>query len=176
MELVGKMVRLRSLEKRDLVKMAAWNQDQDLQLFVDCDLPVDLTQLERWFDENVPGRTYQIFAIETLEGELIGDLELDHICWKKHEAEVRIRIGEKEYWGQGYGTEAMQLILHQWLVEKNFNRIYLRVYHFNGRAIRCYQKNGFKQVGILQRRDPEWKDIVLMETSAGLFKRKLRIA
>jgi RimJ/RimL family protein N-acetyltransferase len=165
MELEGVKIRLRPLLVKDLSSMVLWNQDLEVQSFVDCNLPHNLYELERWYHENVPDRHYQIFAIETIEGFLIGDLELDHICWSKREAELRIRIGEKEFWGKGFGSEALRIILEHMLLKKKFNRIYLRVYDFNLRAIRCYLKSGFKQIGILHRREPEWKDIILMEVN-----------
>lgn len=52
-------------------------------------------------------------------------------------------IGEKDYWDQGYGTEAMQLILHHGFNTLNLNSITLRVYENNPRAIRSYEKTGF---------------------------------
>jgi len=171
MELAGKKVRLRSLRTEDLQKMIDWNRDAEVQYFVDCNLPDNLFELERWFSDNVPDRHYRIFAIETFASELIGDLELDHICWSKQEAELRIRIGEKKFWGKGFGTEAIQIILDYLFYQKNFKRIYLRVYHFNHRAIQCYQKNGFRQVGVLRRNRDDWKDIILMETNALYFKK-----
>lgn len=173
MELHGKMIRIRPLVKSDLTKMMPWNQDDELQYFVDCNLPDNLIELERWFQKNVSHRNYQIFAIETLDGHLIGDLELDHISRYNQEGEVRIRIGEKSCWGKGYGTEALQLSLAYWFDKEKFKRIYLRVYYFNQRAIRCYLKNGFKQVGILRRNRQGWKDIILMEVDAIGFQRAL---
>ncbi|MGE5583067.1 MAG: GNAT family N-acetyltransferase [Bacillota bacterium] len=169
MELRGKKVQLRPLEVKDLPKMVLWNLDDEIQSFVDCSLPNDLLSLERWYSENVPDRHYQIFAIETVDGELIGDLELDHICWSKREAELRIRIGEKDFWGKGFGSEALHLILDHFLVGKRFYRIYLRVYDFNHRAIGCYLKNGFKPIGILHRRVKDWKDIILMEVKRAKY-------
>jgi RimJ/RimL family protein N-acetyltransferase len=169
MELVGVKVRLRPLASRDLPKMALWNQDLEVQYLVDGDLPGDLIELERWYRTNVPDRHYQIFAIENLNGELIGDLELDHICWNTRQAELRIRIGEKAFWGRGYGSDALGLVVTYFMGEKNFQRIYLKVYQFNERAIRCYQKNGFRQIGILQCRRKGWKDIILMEINRTLF-------
>ena len=169
MELKGSIIRLRPLAVSDLTVMAGWNCDPELQNFVDCDLPGDPQQLERWYHANVPDRNYQIFAMEAASGQLIGDMELDHICWNKREAELRIRIGDRRFWGQGYGSEAIQLMLNHFMTERNFNRIYLRVYEFNHRAIRCYLKNGFQQIGILQRRRSGWKNIILMEITRQKF-------
>jgi RimJ/RimL family protein N-acetyltransferase len=163
MELIGKNIQLRPLQIRDLPRMVLWNRDAEIQTYVDCTLPDNLIHLERWYYDNVPDRHYQVFAMETMDGNLIGDMELDHICWSKREAELRIRIGEKDFWGKGFGSEAMRLILDYVFGTKNFYRVYLRVYNFNQRAIQCYLKNGFKPIGVLRRVDQDWKDIILME-------------
>lgn len=169
MEFAGSRIQLRPMVLSDLKLMVGWNRDQELQSFVDCDLPIDLHELERWYCSNVPSRNYQIFVIETLAGVVIGDLELDHISWSQREAELRIRIGNRGYWGKGYGGEAISLICDHLFAAKRFRRIYLRVYDFNARAIRCYLKTGFKPVGILQRRQNQWKNIILMELTADRF-------
>jgi RimJ/RimL family protein N-acetyltransferase len=174
MELIGKNIRLRPLQKSDLSKMVLWNIDEELQNFVDCTLPDNLFHLERWYLENVPDRHYQIFAIETRDGCLIGDMELDHICWSKRETELRIRIGEKEFWGQGLGTEAVALVLNYVFQVKSFFRVYLRVYDFNHRAINCYLKNGFRPIGVLHRTEKDWKDIILMEIKGTRYQKNSR--
>jgi RimJ/RimL family protein N-acetyltransferase len=175
MELIGKNIRLRTLQKKDLSKMVLWNRDLEIQNYVDCTLPDNLIHLERWYCENIPDRHYKIFAIETTDGCLIGDMELDHICWSKRETELRIRIGEKEFWGKGFGSEAVSLVQNYIFNEKNFYRVYLRVYDFNQRAIRCYLKNGFRPVGILHRTEPDWKDIILMEIKAIQYQKTFGI-
>jgi diamine N-acetyltransferase len=169
MDLVGMKVRLRPLALHDLSHMATWNGDAEVQFYVDCDLPASVYELERWYQLNVPDRNYQIYAIENLQGEVIGDLELDHICWQTRQAELRIRIGKKQLWGQGYGSEALGLILLYFMIQKRFTRIYLKVYQFNTRAIRCYRKNGFRAIGLLQRGVSGWKNIILMEITQDIF-------
>jgi diamine N-acetyltransferase len=170
-ELVGLRIRLRRLQIEDLPQMMVWNCDDEVQFFVDCDLPGNLGELEQWYQTSISDPNYRIYVLQTLSGQVIGDLELDHICWSKREAELRIRIGAKNLWGQGYGREALRLILDDLLIAKNFERIYLRVYHFNERAIRCYSKIGFRQVGILKRNSPNWKNIILMEISRAQYLR-----
>ena len=166
----GRKINLRSFEYRDLAGMVRWNNDGEVEAFVDCDLPKTLPECELWFQNNVPSRDYRIFAIEDRAGNLIGDLELDHISWRNGEAELRIRIGEKDYWNQGYGTDAVRSILRLALNELGLRRIYLKVYRFNTRAIRCYEKCGFRRQGVLKRRVKsagDWKDIILMSLHYG---------
>ena len=143
--------------------MVRWNNDPEVEYFVDCDLPKSLPECEIWFRVNVPSRDYRLLAIEEAGGRIIGDLELDHISWRSGEAELRIRIGEKDYWNKGYGTEAVRRLLDMAFAAMGLRRIHLKVYRFNRRAISCYEKNGFRKEGYLHRRTgADWKDILLM--------------
>ena len=63
-------------------------------------------------------------------------------------ASLGIIIGEKQYWGQGYGAEAITLLLDYGFNIMNLNSVELGVYSFNRQAIRCYEKVGFKRIGI----------------------------
>jgi diamine N-acetyltransferase len=62
-------------------------------------------------------------------------------------AEFGIVIGDKSYWNQGYGTEAVRLLVRFGFHTLNLNRIFLRVYETNPRAIRAYEKAGFTSEG-----------------------------
>ncbi len=56
-------------------------------------------------------------------------------------------IGEKRFWNQGYGSEAMRLMLKYGFETVNLHRIYLRVFENNPRAVRAYEKAGFVHEG-----------------------------
>ncbi len=58
-----------------------------------------------------------------------------------------ISIGEKEYWGKGYGTDAMRVVLRYAFTELNLHRVSLTVFEYNPRAIRSYEKAGFTLEG-----------------------------
>jgi RimJ/RimL family protein N-acetyltransferase len=76
-----------------------------------------------------------------------------------------IGLGDKTCWGKGYGTDAMSLLLRYAFTELNLHRMTLTVYEFNERAIRMYQRCGFKIEGIvrdcLYRNGRRW-DLVSM--------------
>lgn len=147
----------------DLESMVRWNNDFEVEQYVDRCLPKTLPECQDWFEEHIPGRNYRLYAIEDEEGKVIGDLELDHICWRKKEAELRIRIGEKDYWDQGYGSAALREVLNKAFDQLGLERVYLRVYAFNLRAIHCYKKVGFRKKAVLKRSsDRNWKEIYLM--------------
>ncbi len=156
-------VKVRPFNREDLKKMILWNNDPEVERFVDRGLPRDLEECELWLEQMKKNREYRLFAIEDENERLIGDLELDHICWRRREAELRIRIGEKEYWNKGYGTLALQQIITYVFGDLGLNLLYLRVYAFNSRAIQCYERIGFKKQAALKRpKDQGWKEIYLM--------------
>jgi RimJ/RimL family protein N-acetyltransferase len=66
-----------------------------------------------------------------------------------------ITIGEKEYWGHGFGTEATDLMLEHAFTQLGLHRIALSVFSFNERAVRSYQKSGFFVEG--RAREAIWR-------------------
>jgi len=78
----------------------------------------------------------------------IGQIFIDEIFGNNADNQA---IGEKAYWSQGHGTDAVRLLLRYGFNELNLNRICLHVYSFNTRAIRCYEKAGFVLEGRLRQ-------------------------
>jgi len=58
-----------------------------------------------------------------------------------------IVIGEKDCWGKGYGQDAVRLLLDYAFNLLNLNSIMLGTFSFNERAIACYKKVGFREIG-----------------------------
>lgn len=103
--------------------------------------------------------------IITAKRKPIGHILIQRKKTKKH-YEVYIAIGEKRYWGRGIGTVAMQQAVN-WFF-KNFPReknLYLEVLPKNIRAIRCYQKVGFKKIRLIkpQKSPSTWLMVKLRE-------------
>lgn len=88
------------------------------------------------------------FAIRTLaDDRLIGLLGLYTIFPAQREAFMGIQIGERAYWGNGYGTDALRVLLRYAFDELNLYRISLSVLEGNERAMRSYEKCGFRYEG-----------------------------
>lgn len=60
-------------------------------------------------------------------------------------------IGEPNAQNKGYGTEVSRLILRYAFEQLNLNRVQLRVYEYNARAKRCYEKAGYREEGRLRQ-------------------------
>lgn len=146
-------VQLRPIERDDLPRFVAWFGDPEVRRHLLLYLPFSLAQEERWFEnllERLERQEEVILAIETSDGAHIGNIGLHSIDWKNRSAEMGITIGEKEYWNQGYGTNAIRTLLGLAFREMNLHRVFLRVDADNGRGIHCYEKAGFRQEGTLR--------------------------
>jgi RimJ/RimL family protein N-acetyltransferase len=146
-----------------------WINDPDVRRGLSIDTPLSLPQEEKWFENNLQSPIeVQPLAIEAQYDEdwqLIGNIGLMDLDWHARSAEIGIFIGEKHYWDQGFGKEAMELMLEHSFVTYNLHRIFLRVYDTNSRAIRCYEKIGFTHEGRMREAHFEngrYTDVLLM--------------
>jgi RimJ/RimL family protein N-acetyltransferase len=85
------------------------------------------------------------------DDQAIGFISLGGINWVHGSAWVGIGIGDPAFWSKGYGTEAMQLLLHYAFDELNLYRVNLNVFEYNERAVRSYVKSGFVVEGRARR-------------------------
>jgi RimJ/RimL family protein N-acetyltransferase len=107
-----------------------------------------------------PPARRQRFAIETLDGEHIGNCTYYAINHKRGEAELGIMIGNRDYWDKGYGVDAITGLLDIIFGETGLSRIYLKTLASNTRAQKCFAKCGFTPCGRLRR---DGYDFTLME-------------
>ena len=175
--LYGKRIRLRAIEKEDLPRFVIWLNDPEVRRNLQLFQPLSLAQEEEWFKEILQRPVEEqplVIEIKTAEGwQAAGNVGLFSIRNADRAAEIGIFIGEKTFWGQGYGTESMRLMLQYGFKELNLNRIYLRVYETNLRGISSYEKAGFKQEGRLRQdrfMDGKYIDVLLMSVLRSEWK------
>lgn len=163
--LYGMRVALRRMTDGDVAYLAGFNQEPEI---------VALTGGKYQGVDQVPElvhsdqRQRRRWAIVTHEEELIGEVELDHILWQRREAELGICIARKEYWNHGLGQETIRLLLRHAFTEMGLCSVYLRVYNENHRAIKAYERCGFRKTGIIQLSGANGKPLhVLLMTVKG---------
>ena len=83
------------------------------------------------------------FAIDTLDGQHIGNCMFYNIDTRKREAELGIMIGDRDYWDNGYGVDAVNTLVNYIFKTTTIDRIYLNTLEWNLRAQRCFRKCGF---------------------------------
>jgi RimJ/RimL family protein N-acetyltransferase len=165
----GKRVRLRGVERSDLEKFILWINDPEVTANLTLFLPMSSVDEEKWF-EGVMKRPQEEkpLVIDMKDGtdwRVIGNSSFFRFDWVARSAEVGIMIGEKTLWNQGYGSEAMNLLLRHGFRTLNLNRVSLQVYAENKRAIRVYEKAGFVHEGCLRQavyKNGEYHDILYM--------------
>jgi len=130
--------------------------DKYCQWFADAEMAINLTMFDRQMTKereetilsDMIKNNSQIFSVVLNEDEqLIGSCSLFDLDHSDRKAELGIMIGDKSCWHQGYGTEAIELLLDYGFNILNLNNIYLKVFEYNKRALACYKKVGFKKVG-----------------------------
>jgi RimJ/RimL family protein N-acetyltransferase len=100
------------------------------------------------------------FAIDTADGNHIGNCSYYGLNEAKGEAELGIMIGNRDYWNKGYGTDAVTTLVSHIFRQTNLRRIYLKTLETNIRARKCFQKCGFSPYS---RMDRDGYSFTLME-------------
>lgn len=151
----GELVNLRAFTDDDIKPSVSFMNDMEIILNLDDDAPMPQsyeTQKE-WFEEMRKNKKkYNSFfwAIETKDGKFIGGCGVNRMDSKNRAAQVGIFIGDREYLGKGYGTDAMKVLMEFLFEEYNVNKVKLNVFDYNKRAIKSYEKCGFKTEAILR--------------------------
>ena len=167
----GKLVRLSAYDPQEMSKaFSRWYLNSEYVRLLNSSARVmqspqaALKWMEKEADEISPASYY--FSIRTLaDDKLIGELGLDVINWSGRDAFVGLGIGETEYWSKGYGTDVMNVLLRFAFTEINLRRVTLTVFEYNPRAIRSYEKAGFRHEGrlrsLLNREGQRWDELFM---------------
>ena len=143
----GDLIRLRAKEPEDEPYFYRWIHDPEVTQYLQARYPYSHAQ-EREF-VSVPV-TYEMasFAVVTkAEDRLIGNVSLRGANPENRSCNLGIMIGDKEYWGRGYGADIMRTACRFGFGMMNLHRIELEVLAGNDRAYRLYERLGFKVEG-----------------------------
>ncbi len=159
----GDKTRLRDKELGDARQDYEWQTDWELAR-LDASPTIQCSFREYTADYTAqlhsPSDSRHIFGVVTLDGRHIGNCSYYNINEKRREAELGIMIGDRAFWGKGYGTDAVNALLKYVFTETNLLQVHLKSLDWNLRAHRCFEGCGFTGCGYLYR---DGYSFILME-------------
>jgi len=174
-KLVGKKCYLSPCSLEDAEKWATWDNDLEttVPLGDEAYTPIALAKTKENLSRTIQHQDHVFSIVDSHADTLIGRCLLFNMDQVNGNGTVGIVIGEKEYWGRGYGQEAIKLLLDYGFNLLNLNNIMIGTFEYNKRAIQCYEKVGFREIG--QRRQARTiggkkYDVILMDILADEFE------
>ena len=150
-KLVGDRIYLspQGTSEEELEKFTEWMNDFQVTDYIGRSGQITTIVGEKeWLEnsaKNTANRNFNI--IESKDNKLIGTIGLEHFNWIERSAVLGIFIGDKDFRSNGYGTEAIKLLLEYGFRYLNLHSIRLNLLSINERAHKCYLKCGFKDTG-----------------------------
>jgi RimJ/RimL family protein N-acetyltransferase len=148
-------VQLRELSLDDAEDRYQWCLDKEVTKHLNMPEkypPFSIEETQKWITMCINKTNgYEQKAIITEEGKHIGWVDLKNIDKLNKHAELGIAIGDKNYWGKGFGLVAMKEMLLWGFNELELNKIWLRVEVDNKKAIKSYKRMGYVEEGILRQ-------------------------
>ncbi|MCH4533013.1 GNAT family N-acetyltransferase [Staphylococcus haemolyticus] len=158
-------INLRALMKSDSNLILNWMKNEKLRYLIGTVYPITELEHENWFQNRMLEKDNRMFVIDLDNEKSIGIVGFKNLDWVNRNSELFIYIGDEEYWGKGYGTQALELIIKFAFNNLNLHMLYLEVFSYNKNATKTYERLGFKQDGILRQskfQDGKYYDKIIM--------------
>lgn len=145
-KMTGKQVYLSPMDPEDAEQYTRWMNDFAVTDGVGSSARLITLQGERdWIVQN--SGNYQFAIVRLEDNRLMGSCGIESIDPVNQTADVGILLGEEEFRSRGYGREALSLLAEYAFLYLNLHSLMLRVFSFNERAIACYRRVGFREIG-----------------------------
>lgn len=154
----GERIELRPASKADWRRQAHWRNNQETaRLAAGTEAAfyshVSVEEAEAVFEKNVTtdrtkGCLFAIYIADT--NTHIGNCDYRDVNLIARSAVIGMTIGASDARDQGYGTEALNLLVDFLFTEMNLIRVQLDTWSGNKRAIHVYKKCGFEVEGLLR--------------------------
>ncbi len=146
--LIGERVYLRPLEREDLPLLRRWANDPEVRGLTGEVLPMSAAAAEEFYERVRSDKERVWFVIVLKEDDrVIGEAGLLRMFPAWRTTDMSIVIGDKSAWRQGYGQEVARLMLDFAFGAMNMHRVAVGVVGFNKRALRFWEKAGFRREG-----------------------------
>lgn len=169
--LSGARVVLRPLVRTDAPRLAAIVNDPAVSRTLRATGRVSVAAEEMFIESLATASADLVLGVTAADdGRLLGAAGLHHLDDPARKAELGIFLGPPAEWGHGHGSDAVALLMRHAFEALRLHRVWLHVHADHERAIRVYERLGFRHEGLLRdsaRRDDGFVDVVSMGILAG---------
>lgn len=162
MNILGKKVKIRAVEKNDLEFLRDIVNSPEIENLVGgWSFPVSTYQQERWYEKIITEKDNFRWAIDTEEDGFIGITTLGPIDWKNRNAFHGIKIGPRASRGKGYGKDTVMATMKYAFEELQLERLYGSMMTTNTASFKLYEKCGWKLEGTRRKhifKNNEYRD------------------
>lgn len=148
----GENVLLAPVRRDDLEVFFGWINDRADVLSAAGYKPVHEPAHQAWVESVTKDEDSVIFAIRRVAGDhLVGYVQLVDIDWRNRNAELRLRIGDKDARNQRFGQEGTGLLLAHAFEDLNLIRVWAHVFATNVPTLKGAERLGFREEGLLRK-------------------------
>jgi RimJ/RimL family protein N-acetyltransferase len=148
MNIKGKYVILRAIEKADLPMMREMLNDPEMENFVvGWAFPISEFQQEQWYLNHIEDRHNLRFIVETVDDGPLGIATLTDIDWKNRCAMHGMKLANKSHRGRGIGTDTVMALMRYAFDELQLHRLDGCWFDENTASKNMYLKCGWKVEG-----------------------------
>ncbi len=142
----GKKTVVRWFQREDVDKRQRWPKHTDALYSHNDHHPMSARERDLWYLERSNSSGYRMFAIDDRYGNLVGWITLRSVNLSTGSTVLGIALNPTKM-GMGYGSDALWAFLGYYFGPAHFREMRLDVAAFNYRAMRVYEKCGFRYVG-----------------------------
>ena len=154
----GKLVKFRSLESNDLVKLKEWRNKNEVRKTTREYRLLSMINQKKWLEkiqlENPPSSI--MFGVINKKNLLIGVCGLTYIDWKNKHAEISCYLKLKNWQKTKESKDTIETLMKYGFNELNLNRIWSEVFKIAEENIELLKKFNFVKEGEL--REKLWRD------------------
>lgn len=142
---------LRPILEKDLPFIMLWINDPEVTQYLTAHMPMMESEERQWLEGLPRAKPHHVVVAIEVDGVFIGTMGLHNIDFRHRHATTGALIGNKAYWGKGYGSEAKMLLLDYAFNELGLHKICSRVIAFNERSVRYSLRCGYHEEARLRK-------------------------
>ena len=167
---------IRPINEKDITEdYLSWINDKQVNQYLETRFnQVSIDELSNYVSEILKDENVYFFAIcLNVSNEHIGNIKIGPINKIHKRGEIGLMIGNKNYWGKGYGKQSIDLVCKFAFKELKLNKITAGCYSTNIASKNAFLKNAFVIEGVFEHHfidsNGKWVDLISLSKFNGTF-------